>query len=576
MCGIAGYVGKGNRQLLISMLDRIDYRGPDDRGVFIEGEVGLGNNRLSIIDLSPKGHQPMFNEDSSACIVYNGEIYNFEALRDKLKGKYKFRSHSDTEVILHAYEEWGVDCLRRLNGMFGFVIYDKKKKLLFGARDRLGEKPLKYYWDGKLFAFASEIKGLLPIFSGKPEADLQAINEFLTFGYVPAPKTGFKNIFKLPPASYFIFQNGKLKISKYWKIDFSQKLILSEKKWKDVVFEKIEESIKSRMISDVPVGAFLSGGIDSSTVVALMSQYSKTKIKTFSLGFDDSSFDESEHAKIVSDLYGTEHYSLIANAKMLEETLLGAFQFYDEPFSDNSLIPMLLLSKITGEKVKVALSGDGGDENFGGYERYKVVAFGEYYKNVPEILKKAIKIPAQSFKAGRVFANTYQLPFPQRYIHYNPFFERKEKNVKISTFDPKLSNLDNAFKFDITTYLPEDLLYKVDIASMAYSLEVRAPFLNHELIELTAQIPESLKIKNFKTKYIFKKILEDKKILPREIINKKKRGFVSPINKVLKQMNSSLIKEILSQEKFLKLQTSETGGDLFSRVSLSLWAEKYL
>jgi len=237
MCAIAGYWGNGDKTRLQKMLQVLNHRGPDDNGVYVDSNAGLGSNRLAIIDLSPKGHQPMFNEDKTVCIVYNGEIYNFQEIRKKLAGKHKFSSHTDTEVILHAYEEWGSECVKKLNGMFAFVIFDKRKDLLFGARDRLGEKPLKYYWDGKNFAFASEIKGLLPILPEKPEPDPEAINAFLTFQYVPAPKTGFKNVFKLPPGSFFVFKKGELKITKYWELDFSKKLNLSEDEWEERVFK---------------------------------------------------------------------------------------------------------------------------------------------------------------------------------------------------------------------------------------------------------------------------------------------------------------------------------------------------
>src|SRR3989344_7416375 len=330
------------------------------------------------------------------------------------------------------------------------------------------------------------------------------------------------------------------------------------------------------MIADVPVGAFLSGGIDSGTVVALSSSMSKHKLKTFSLGFDDPDFDESKYAEQISKIYKTEHYSLKADTEVLKNPLLESYQHFDEPFADNSLIPTLLLCKMTSKKVKVALSGDGGDENFGGYERYTALALGNYYKKVPPLVRSFLKLPARTHPAARVFANTLDLPFSQKYLHYKPFSVKNIAGRQVQTYDKKLNDLENAFKYDISSYLPEDLLYKVDIASMAYSLEVRAPFLNHELLRLTAQMPSNLKVKNFQTKYIFKKILKEKKILPESIINRKKRGFVSPVGKLLKTEENGIVREVLLQKKYLNLFVNRNEGSLFSHVSLSLWAEKYL
>lgn len=582
MCAIAGFVGSLNRASLEKMLKVLNHRGPDDSGLFIDGKVGLGNNRLSILDLSPNGHQPMYNVGKTVCIVYNGEIYNFADVRKKLEQKYKFQSHTDTEVILHAYEEWGVNCLKMLNGMFAFVVYDRQKDLLFGARDRLGEKPLKYYWDGATFVFASEVKAILSVLPKKPEIDKEAIREFLNFQYVPAPKTGFEKIFKLPPASYFIFQNKKLKISRYWNLDFSEKLNMPERDWEDEIFRIIQESVESRMVSDVPVGALLSGGVDSSAVVALMSRFTHSRIKTFSIGFDDLSFDETKYAQEVSKLYQTDHYSQKVGKKTMQDVLVSFCEYYDEPFSDNSLVPSLLLSKMAGEKVKVVLSGDGGDENFAGYERYQVVKFGQFYKNVHPILRGAIRLPAQFFDKTRLFTNTFDLPFQEKYVHYNPYF-KKESKMSIRGYNNKLSDLDNALHFDIKSYLPEDLLYKVDIASMSASLEVRAPFLNYQLLELTAKMPNSLKIKNLQTKYIFKKVLKDKNLLPKNIINRKKRGFIMPVDKWLKGSMKGFVADQLASRKFMDLEILDdvksvdklNGNQIFTLLSLSLWLQKY-
>lgn len=625
MCAIAGYYGGGRKVCLERMLLALKHRGPDDSGSFIEGPVGLGNNRLSVIDLSKKGHQPLFNEDNSVCIVYNGEIYNFQTLKKSLEGRHKFKSNTDTEVILHAYEEWGVDCLKRLNGMFAFVVYDRRKKIFFGARDRLGEKPLKYYFDKNVFAFASETKGLLPIIKTR-EPDIKAIDNYLTLQYVPAPKTGIKNVYKLPAGHYFLYSNGRLSIKRYWNIEFTKKLVLREEEWEELLFVKIKESVESRTVSDVPLGAFLSGGLDSSAVVAFLG-HTIPKLKTFSVGFEDPRFDESKYASQVAKLYNTDHSVLIIGRKELIEAFTKLPEYYDEPFADNSSLPTIILSQFAGKKVKVALTGDGGDENFGGYERYSVVDFAKIYSQAPKLAKNLIRhssnIVSKLYDRRSVvylkkltdrvatFTDTFDLPFYKKYVYYNYFFTREEKREiysrevlkKLGTHDTfsifksrynrYLSDLDNSFNFDINSYLPEDLLYKMDIASMGTSLEVRAPLLNHELLELTAQMPDSLKVRLFQKKYIFKKLLAKKKLLPGNIINRPKRGFVAPIEKLMKENLRESVLEEVNSRKFRELgifdnskintyltdyfqDKSKKTNNVFAIFALSAWVNRYL
>ncbi|TSC88487.1 MAG: asparagine synthase (glutamine-hydrolysing) [Microgenomates group bacterium Gr01-1014_5] len=617
MCGIAGYVG-GDRKTLLDMLSAISHRGPDDQGIFIDGNIGLGNNRLSIIDLSKHGHQPLFNEDKSLCIVYNGEIYNFKDLRKSLERKHEFSSQTDSEVVLHAYEEWGHECLQKLNGMFAFVIYDRKKKLLFGARDRLGEKPLKYYLDSGVFAFASELKGLLPIIKNK-ELDINAIDDYMTLQYVPAPKTGLKNVYKLPAGHYFLYSGGKLQVKEYWKIDFSKKLKLKEEEWEELIYSKIKESVESRTVSDVPIGAFLSGGLDSSAVVALLSA-TNSKLKTFSIGFEDPRFDESKYALQIAALYNTDHTSLIIGHKELTQEFLKLPEYYDEPFADNSSIPSIILSRLARKSVKVALSGDGGDENFGGYERYSVVDFAKHYDKIPAVAKTLLKhsgnifskiYPSKISEKAAIFTKFASIPFYKKYVYYNSFFTNEAKreiysnkvqkelelndtfNIFKNIYRNNLSELDNAFNIDINSYLPEDLLYKMDIASMSASLEVRAPLLNHELLELTSQMPDSLKVRLLKKKYIFKKLLKNKKLLPDNIINRQKKGFVIPVDTWLKGDLKEYIREEVATTKMKNLQlfsgnkldsylTDFFGGkiknsnNIFALLSLSAWVNKYL
>jgi len=620
MCGIAGYVGDVNQEKIGKMLRVIAHRGPDDKGIFIKGDVGLGNNRLAVIDLSFRGHQPMFDNEKSVCIVYNGEIYNFREVREELQGKFEFRSGSDTEVIIYAYKKWGVGCLKHLNGMFAFVIYDLKKNLLFGARDRLGEKPLKYFFDGETFIFASEIKGILSVLKEKPKMDLIAISDYLTLQYVPAPKTGFENIYKLPPASYFIFKNGKLKIYKYWNLDFSKKLDISEDEWMELLEEKINNSVKDRMVSDVPIGAFLSGGIDSSATVAFMAMNSLKPIKTFSVGFSDPSIDETEFSKLVAKKYKTDHSYIKINSEIFKEELPKIADYYDEPFADNSLIPTLFLSRFARKEVTVALSGDGGDENFAGYERYSIVKFGNGYKIMPRVLRGLLVRPVvdllfiinPSLLTSRIktFADTFDLPFYKKYLYYKSFFNNKDKQsifsgkinkmlskedtflVDKGQYDAKLSWIDKALKSDINSYLPEDLLFKTDIASMSAGLEVRAPLLDYELMELTAKMPSNLKIRNFNKKYIFKKMLIERKILPKEVVNRPKRGFVAPIGNWLKNDLKEYTLDRLNSKKFRQSEIFDGKGldeyikryystnlnyhnNIFALLALSNWINKY-
>jgi asparagine synthase (glutamine-hydrolysing) len=620
MCGIAGIVGEVDESKVDRMLRAISHRGPDDRGVFVKGNVGLGNNRLAVIDLSPNGHQPMFDDKKSVCIVYNGEIYNFQDVRNKLRKEYKFKSNSDTEVIIYAYKKWGTKCLNYLNGMFAFVIYDIEKNLLFGARDRLGEKPLKYFFDGKEFVFASEIKAILSVLKAKPGIDLEAVNDFLTLQYVPAPRTGFKNVYKLPPASYFIFKDSKLKIYNYWNIDFSKKLHLETDEWIDVLKKKIDQVVKDRMVSDVPIGAFLSGGIDSSVTTAFMARNSSKRIKTFSIGFRDSEFDETEYSRKVSKLYKTDHSYIKVNPKTFRDELPKAVDYFDEPFADNSLIPTLILSRFTRKEVTVALSGDGGDENFAGYDRYHIVKAAGIYKNVPRALRNSLVKPVTDFlfivnpnlltQRIKTFSDTIDAPFYKSFLNYRSFFSNEDKEKIFErgvgkmlasndtflrdkgVYNPRLSAIDNALKIDINSYLPEDLLFKTDIASMSASLEVRSPLLDYELMELTSKMPDHLKINGLSRKYIFKNMAVKMGILPSEIVNRPKRGFVAPIGKWLKgdlkrytldQLNSKKFRqsEIFDDnnlDQYIEMYYSSNlnyHNNMFALLMLSSWMGKY-
>lgn len=619
MCGIVGYAGFTKKVPLGRAIDAIGHRGPDDNGTaYFEG-TALGNTRLAIIDLSNQGHQPMFNQDKSLCIVFNGEIYNFKEIKKLLEKKYRFRSHSDTEVVLYAYQEWGVKCLEKLNGMFSFVIYDMRKQLLFGARDRLGQKPLKYFFKNGQFIFASEIKGILPLLENKPDMDPSAIDAFLTLQYVPTPKTGFRHIYKLPPAHYFIYKNNKLSIHKYWSLHFDQKRLLSRSDWQDLICSEMERAVVSHMVSDVPIGALLSGGLDSSLIVAFMSKNSGQKIHTFSIGFDDERLDETSYAKMVSDMYGTDHKQFRVRSNDFLEHIEGLARYFDEPLADNSMLPTLLVSRMASRYVKVALTGDGGDENFAGYDRYVYVNLRRVLSNIPV---KTVT-PARFFADGlstlkpskladraNRFISSIGGEFYKKYILYNSFFldqikhdlytndfkytvgRHNTEEIYKKFFDRVLEDVDNALQIDIHTYLPDDLLYKSDIASMAHSLELRAPFLDHELIEKTAAMPAELKISLWGNK---KKILKDiackYNLLPKSIILRPKQGFVVPLAGWLKGplkkyatdtiLSSTAMEKVFEKKKLEGYVTSyythnlPHANNIFVLLMLSLWLDTY-
>jgi len=619
MCGIVGYAGFAKKIPLDRAIEKIHHRGPDDNGAIYFDKVALGNTRLAIIDLSPKGHQPMFNRDKTLCITYNGEIYNFKEIKKLLEEKYQFKSNSDTEVILYAYQEWGVKCLEKLNGMFAFVIYDLKKKTLFGVRDRLGQKPLKYYFENGLLIFASEIKAILPLLGGKPELDEVAIDDFLTLQYVPTPKTGFKDIYKLPAGHYFIYKEKKLSVHKYWSLNFTKKLKLSESEWHELVLSEIERSVKSHLISDVPVGALLSGGLDSSIVVAMMSKYSSERINTFSIGFDDKKFDETPYAQQVSQMYNTNHTQLLVTSEDLMKNIANTVDLYDEPIGDNSILPTMLVSRLASSKVKVALTGDGGDENFAGYDRYTFVNIANFIAKSPSIFKKVALLHAKTAfqlrpnklteRMNRFFSSLDD-QFYRKYVNYNSFFSNAIKrslysdefrkslgdndsfDTYSSYFDEKLSDLDNALKIDIRTYLPDDLLYKTDTASMRYGLELRSPFLDHSLMEKIAAMPSDMKIKLLTKKIILKDIALKNKLLPKEIIYRSKQGFNIPQNKWFKGplkkfvtktiLSSGMIGRIFDRGKmeaylddYYKTNLNYD-NNIFALLMLSLWFDKYL
>lgn len=622
MCGITGKIYFNQKSVskndIETMNSAIRHRGPDDGDIYIspDKQLGLGHRRLSIIDLSPLGHQPM-NYLKRYWIVFNGEIYNFQEKKEKLiRDGYKFKSKSDTEVILALYHKFGVKCLEHLRGMFAFAIYDEKEKTLFCARDRVGKKPFKYYLDDNVFIFASELKAILTQTEYKKEPDYEAIYHYLTLQYVPAPMTGFKGIEKLEPG-HFLFLNLKTKEfvkKRYWKLDYREKLDLPENEWKKRILEKLEESVRLRMIADVPLGAFLSGGTDSSAVVGLMSRLSEKKIKTFTIGFNEQKYDESGYAKVVAKKFKTDHTEFRVKPEAVE-ILPYLVKQYEEPYADSSALPTFYLSRETRKNVTVALNGDGGDENFAGYERYvvqKIGLFYERFKLLNDLLTKPIsKITYDIFpnvftERLKRFALSMDMDYRKRFMSYSAYFteDQKEKmylnKPNINTYDfmckffddsKSKNRLENTLYSDFASYLPECLLAKVDIATMSVSLEGRSPFLDHEFLEMTAKIPINLKINKFgETKYILKKALEG--LVPDEVMYRPKRGFSLPIQEWFKSdlgkyvekmliSDSSMVCNFLKKD-FIKNMIKEHrngnvnyGNKLWSLLTLELWFKEY-
>jgi asparagine synthase (glutamine-hydrolysing) len=589
MCGIVGIYNFGNnkpvdKDILRKMCEVIKHRGPDDEGYYLgpqssahSPQTGLGIRRLAIIDLET-GHQPIHNEEETIWIVLNGEIYNFLDLRKDLEIKgHRFYTKTDTETIVHLYEEYGYDCLKYLRGMFAFALWDSQRKQLFLARDRLGKKPLYYFEKNGSLYFASEIKALREVPILDQEIELEAIDLFLTYQYIPSPLTIYKNVRRLPPASYLISgKNGIERISCYWELNFRQKKIITFPEACQEIRNILTQATKLRMIADVPLGAFLSGGHDSSIIVGLMAENSTKPIKTFSIGFREENFSELKYARIVARHFSTEHTELIVEPKMAE-ILPQLIWYYDQPFADASMIPSYYVAQATRKYVTVALNGDGGDENFCGYLRYQAIKLAsilpfEIIK--PEFYQKLVKLfPLIDTTSGihklryfRRFLGALGESTPVRNILWHCFFTNELKNfiysdfmkqkLKKNAYDYLLNTyhlakannpIDKISYTDIITYLPEDLLVKMDIASMANSLEARSPFLDHKLLEFTASIPANWKLHNWTTKYLLKKTFEN--FLPKEIIHRGKQGFGIPVGKWLRNELKDYVKQILISER---------------------------
>ncbi|MFA5841393.1 MAG: asparagine synthase (glutamine-hydrolyzing) [Candidatus Paceibacterota bacterium] len=628
MCGIAGYSGEGDTLILKKMADTLRHRGPDDEGYYSDGRVGLAHRRLSIIDLSPAGHQPMTVEKGDIQVVFNGEIYNFGDLRKGLESRHKFTGHSDTEVIAHLYEETGEKVFSKIDGMFAIAIYDKTRSKLFLARDRMGKKPLYYgIFDGTLI-FGSELKALMVHPKFEKELDIVSLNKYLQYEYIPTPHTMFKNVWKLEPGHYASYDGTVLTKTKFWEISFVGKEIEAPS-LKDSL-ERLDtllyNAVKKRMVSDVPLGIFLSGGIDSSTIAYYAQRIARENgakpVKTFSIGFSEGSFDESAYARQVSKYLGTEHEEKILSAKDSLSLIPDIADFLDEPLADASIIPTYLLSRFTREHVTVALGGDGGDELLCGYDTFLAHRLADIYEKIPEFMRKDIfeklipLLPVSQrnmsfdFKAKKFIAGFYG---DKKYRNQR-WLGAFDKSERAELFSSEVwRGLEGANEFDdidrylaecpsddyynqlmfmyLRTYMMDDILVKVDRASMYNSLEVRAPFLDTEVVNFLVKQPLSFKLRGLTTKYLLKQLMEDK--LPSEIVYRNKKGFGIPLTEWLKGELKPLVKETLSEESIKnqglfnmeyidKLKKEHFSGQKDNRKQLwalmvfSLWHKKWM
>ncbi len=585
MCGIAGIValdstarlGDEDRQDVVRMTDAIVARGPDGSGVTLVGGACLGHRRLSIIDLAG-GAQPMRDATGELAVVFNGEIYNFRELRRELEeGGAKFATNSDTEVILEAYRAWGRDCLDRLDGMFAFVLWDERNKRLFGARDRFGKKPFFYTVQNGRFHFASELSCFRRVRNLSFTLDPQALARYLAYQYVPCPQTMFREFRQLPPSTGFTLEDGKLDIFTYWEMPQASSLVLSESEACEELGRLMRRAVQRRMVADVPLGVFLSGGIDSSIVTGLMAECSSRSIKSFSIGFHESSYDESGYARHVSHAFGTTHHERVFLETECSDILPRVVSAMDVPMADASAAPTWLLSQITREHVTVALGGDGADELWAGYEHYIGFAIAQRYNRLPAFLRERIiepicrRLPAsQGYVNLRLATATFHAaaklppwlriqsmltachPAMQRLLLSEPDLASLEPETLFAptkqAFDhwADVSDMDRTFNTYLRGFLLDDILVKVDRCSMLNSLEVRAPFLDRELAEFVVRLPVRFKLRGLRRKYLLKKAFAD--LLPRKILHRNKRGFQIPVSQWLRGRLRPLMEDLLSTD----------------------------
>ncbi|MBW3018942.1 asparagine synthase (glutamine-hydrolyzing) [Candidatus Woesearchaeota archaeon] len=620
MCGICGF-NWDDKGLIIKMARALSHRGPNDTGYCVDKKVSLGHKRLSIIDLSKAGHQPM--RDGKLSIVYNGEIYNYREIRAELEAKgYKFKSNTDTEVIIHAYKEYGPAALQKFNGMFAFCIYDQEKQILFLARDRIGIKPLYYFLDGKSFVFASEIKAILK-HNIPRKVNVQALNEYIALRYNPTEQTLFEGIKKMPPSTYAIFhiKTSKLELKKYWAFDWKVQN-KNERALEQELDELLKDSVSKRLISDVPLGVFLSGGVDSSAIVAMMRQVKNDTepIRTFSVGFEQGEqVNETEHAKYISELFGTKHTEFMVSPKMVKLLPKIAYAM-DEPQADPALIPLYLLSERAAKKVTVVLTGDGGDEVFGGYDHYKFMMMARKLSKIPlastivpsvmkltpkQILNKLYKHasnlgPEGVKRTGRFVKEAGKDPAKSYYELVGIFDEQEQKDVmqqfrpinykKLNEkyFSRKADILKLTTHFDLRRLLPESFLMKTDRMTMAHSLEARVPLLDHRIAQFGFSVPSKYKIRHGITKYLLRKTAA--KYIPGDFLFRKKQTFHVPIENWLEGELKPYSRELLSKESmktfkqreiekmFERYKTSKLfyARQMWNLINYQLWYEEFM
>ena len=626
MCGITGFVRNDGKPvdeaLLARMNEAIRHRGPDEDGFYVNGSVGMAMRRLAIIDLKG-GQQPIHNQDRTAWIVFNGEIYNYLELRQKLeKLGHTFYTNSDTEAIVHAYDQYGADCPKHLRGMFAFAIWNERDQELFLARDRVGKKPLLYaHVDGGHLIFGSEFSGLLLHPDVSRDIEPEALDYYLSYMCIPAPLTAYRAIRKLSPGHWLRWRKGEVVTERYWQPDFTKKLDIGEEEAGERTVEILREATRVRLMSEVPLGAFLSGGIDSSAVVALMAQESSERVKTFSIGFDEQDFSELHHARRIAEHVGADHHEFIVRPDAVE-VLPMLVEHYGEPYADSSAVPTYYVAKETRKHVTVALNGDGGDESFAGYERYIAMGLTEKYRRVPSFLRESViketvnLIPTSPTKRSMArsvkrLLDGVSRPRVDRYAYWVSVFNDDTKKplysdgfrAQTQLADPtgvletwfKRANgigiVDAMLLTDQMTYLPNDLLVKVDIATMAVSLEARSPFLDHHVIEFAASLPEKLKLRRLTTKYLLKKVL--RKLLPSENLDRRKMGFGVPIGHWFRGKMQPFLREVILSDKALRrgmfkpetvrqLVELHTRGErdyshqLWTLLMLELWFNRFI
>jgi len=580
MCGIAGIVGSGDDgpvgyDVLQRMCQTLVHRGPDEQGLFIKSGAALGMRRLRIIDLAG-GQQPIFNEDRTAWVIFNGEIYNFRELRKELEDQgHRFRTNSDTEVIVHLYEDLGADCVHKLRGMFAFALFDERRRRLLLARDRLGKKPLHYALSGGQLFFGSEIKAILAAVPELATTDSQALLQYFYFGYIPDPATAFSNISKLPPGHLLEFENGKVRVRQYWDLpEYGNASPDSEEECLEQLEARLAEAVRIRLVADVPLGALLSGGTDSSTIVALMARASRS-VKTFSIGFRHAEFNEAPYARMVAEKFGTEHHELILEPNVLQ-TLEALSHCLEEPFGDSSMLPTYYVSCMAREYVTVVLSGDGGDEAFGGYERYRIHLQERARYPIPQwaggLYRNQIYPRLRYGTPGRNLAYSISLPWSERYIE-SVSFVPAQRNFALLSHEfvsslqgdadplnlfrrylakaPAGDPLSQVLYLDTKTYLPGDILTKVDRMSMAASLEARVPMLDHVFLEWVTALAPKWKMGKGGQKYILTRLAERLGV-PRAALDRPKQGFALPLVHWMRHELKELVLTLLLEPRTLQ------------------------